>query len=141
MLFSREVLNFVSGLASQRLACCFQTFRFKCSLTRCCIYHHNHSRSTIVFKESNKFCLWFKGHEQLHSAAMKRGWWFIYAQEPGVDRGFMLAERSGKCVYDVTKFFEKKKRASHSIFLPLYVEHCFQCHKQAGEFQEGERLF
>ena len=30
----------------------------------------------------------------------------FYAQEPGVDRGFMLAERSGKCVYDVTKLYE-----------------------------------
>ena len=30
----------------------------------------------------------------------------FYAQEPGVDRGFMLAQRSGKCVYDVTKLYE-----------------------------------
>ena len=30
----------------------------------------------------------------------------FYAQEPGVDRGFMLAQRSGKCVDDVTKLYE-----------------------------------
>ena len=30
----------------------------------------------------------------------------FYAQQPGVDRGFMLAQRSGKCVYDVTKLYE-----------------------------------
>ena len=30
----------------------------------------------------------------------------FYAQEPGVDRGFMPAQWSGKCVYDVTKLYE-----------------------------------
>ena len=55
---------------------------------------------------SFKFSFWFKGHEQLHSPTMKRGWWFIYDQEPGVDREFMPAQRSGKCVRDVTKLYE-----------------------------------
>ena len=47
---------------------------------------------------SFKFSFRIKGQEQLHSPALKRGWWFIYDQEPGVDRGFMPAQRSGKCV-------------------------------------------
>ena len=48
---------------------------------------------------SFKFSLWFKGHEQLHSPAMKRGWWFIYDQEPGVDRGLTMC-----CIKTETNF-------------------------------------
>ena len=77
-----------------------------------------------LFIYSFKFSFWFKGHKQLHSAAMKRGWWFIYDQEPGVDRGFMHAQRSGKCVCDVTKLYELILRSRRSCWrwvLPLQV--------------------
>ena len=48
------------------------------------------------------------------SPAMKRGWWFIYDQEPGVDRGFMPAQRSGKCVCDVTKLYKWRRMLGSS---------------------------
>ena len=33
---------------------------------------------------SFEFSFWFKGHEQLHSAAMKRGWWFFMPKNLGL---------------------------------------------------------
>ena len=37
-----------------------------------------------LLTSSFEFLFWFKGHEQLHSAAMKRGWWFFMPKNLGL---------------------------------------------------------
>ena len=60
----------------------------------------------------------FRLVQRSRAAAFSRyeaGLMVFYAQEPGVDRGVMLAQRSGKCVHDVTKLYEKQFFILHFV--------------------------